>query len=131
VLALLAAGKALSVPLIANEADDRYDSEDFEGAASRYHWLQTVNVAEQWKVHFAEGTSLLRDDNLQGAIDELFLAHDEAPEAPADVADLPADTFVPVCAIQTNLAIAHELQGDVTQAVGDGHVERMKREQGA
>ena len=130
-LALVAAGKALSVPIIANGADDRYDEEDFEGAASRYHWLQTFNVAEEWKVHFDEGTSLLRADNLQGAIDELFLAHDVAPAAPTDLAELPAGTFVPVCAIQTNLAVAHELQGDVTQAVGDGHVERMKREQGA
>lgn len=130
-LALLAAGKALSVPMIANAADDRYDEEDFEGASSRYHWLQTFNVAEQWKVHFDEGTSLLRDDNLQGGIDELFVAHDLAPEPPADLADLPAGTFVPVCAVQTNLAVGHELQGDVTQAVADGHVERMKREQGA
>lgn len=130
-LALLGAAKALSVPLIANAADELYGDEDFAGASSRYHWLQTLDVAEQWKGHFDEGTSLMRDDNLQGGIDALFRAHDLAPEPPADLADLPAGTFVPVCAIQTNLAVGHELQGDVAQAVADGHVERMKREQGA
>lgn len=128
-LALVVIWKALSVPIIAASAQEEFASGNFEGAESSFHTLQTWNVAEQWKVHFNEGTAQLAGDRLDSAITTLFLAHGLAPAAPEDMSDLPDGDVPPICAIQTNLAIAHELKGDVTQAVADAHVERMKREQ--
>lgn len=130
-LALVVIVKALSVPIIAGAAQDKYASSDFEGARSSFHTLQTLNVAEKWKVHFNEGTAELAADKLDAAIATLFVAHGLAPAAPEDMNSLADGDIPPICAIQTNLAVAHELKGDVTQAVADSHVERMKREQTA
>jgi len=130
-LALAAAWKAFSVPVIAGSALEEYEDGRYADAVDSYHWLQTLNVAEQWKVHFAEGTSLLQDGQLEPAVDELYVALDAAPAAPEDMGAVADGDIVPVCVIRTNLAVAHELQGDVEHGAADGHVARMKREQSA
>lgn len=128
-VALVVTWKALSVPIIANSAQAKYAESDFAGAQSSYHVLQTWNVAETWKVHFNEGTAQLADNQIDAAIATLFTAQGLAPAPPADMSSLPDGELAPMCAIQVNLAIAHELKADETHAVADGHVDRMKREQ--
>lgn len=127
--ALVVIWKALSVPIIASSAEDKYAEGDFTGAQSSYHLLQTWNVAEAWKVHFNEGTAQLADNQLDAAIATLFTAQRLAPAPPSDMSTLPAGELAPMCAVQVNLAIAHELKADETHAAADGHVDRMKREQ--
>ena len=128
-VALVVIGKALSVPIIANSAQAKYAAGDFAGSQGSYHRLQTWNVAEKWKVHFNEGTALLANNELDAAIATLFTAQGLAPELPADLRALPDGDLPPLCTVQVNLAIAHELKGDQTQAQADAHVDRMKREQ--
>ena len=128
-VALVVTGKVLSVPIIANSAQAKYAASDFTGAESSFHLLQTWNVAEQWKVHFDEGTAQLAGNELDAAIATLFVAQRLAPAPPADLSALPDGELPPLCTVQVNLAVAHELKGDETQTTADGHVDRMKREQ--
>ena len=128
-VALVVIGKALSVPIIANSAQGKYLASDFTGSQSSYHLLQTWNVAEQWKVHFNEGTAQLANTELDAAIATLFTAQSLAPAPPSDFSSLPDGELPPLCTVQVNLAIAHELKGDAVQKEADAHVDRMKREQ--
>ena len=128
-VALVVIGKSLSVPIIATSAKEKYAASDFTGAQSSYHLLQTWNVAEAWKVHFNEGTAQLADNQLDAAIETLSTAERLVPAPPSDMSTVPDGELAPMCAVQVNLAIAHELKADVTHAVADGYVDRMKREQ--
>ena len=128
-VALVVVWKALSVPIIANSAQAKYSASDFTGAQDSYRLLQTWNVAEAWKVHFNEGTAQLANNELDAAIATLFTAQRLAPAPPSDMSNLPEGELPPMCSVQVNLAIAHELKADAAHAEADGHVDRMKREQ--
>lgn len=132
-LALVVVGKALSVPIVANAASDDFDAQAYTEAADGYHRLQTWNVAEQWKVFFNEGTSVLASGDLETSVALLGEALAAAPALPDDVASLSPEQAgeLPACLVRANLSVAHEMQAEVRHTDADALVEEMTAAQEA
>lgn len=126
-VALAVVGKALSVPIVANGASDDFDAQSYAASAEGYHRLQTLNVAEQWKVFFNEGTAVLAAGDLEPAVTLLERSLAAAPALPEDLSALsPAEAGeLPACLVRTNLAVAHEMRADVKHADADALVVEM------
>jgi len=133
VVALVVVGKALSVPVIANGAKDSFDEQGYVEAAADYHRLQTWDVAEQWKVSFNEGTSLLAAGDLDPAETLLDQALSEVPAMPEDLTPYSDAELreLPACLVRTNLAVLHETRAEGKHTDADALVEEMKEEQEA
>jgi tetratricopeptide (TPR) repeat protein len=133
VLALVVVGKALSVPVVANAASEDFDAQSYAEAADGYHRLQTWNVAEQWKVFFNEGTSVLAAGDLDPAVSLLDEALAAAPALPEDVSSLSAEDAgaLPACLVRANLSVAHEMRAEVAHLAADALVVEMTAAQEA
>lgn len=133
VLALVVVGKALSVPVVANAASEDFDAQSYAEAADGYHRLQTWNVAEQWKVFFNEGTSVLAAGDLDPAVGLLDEALAAAPALPEDMSSLSAEETgaLPACLVRANLSVAHEMRAEVAHLAADALVVEMTAAQEA
>jgi hypothetical protein len=125
VLLIVVIVKALSVPMITRSALDQYTSENFAASIDSFHKLQTLNVAEQWKAHFNEGTAMLANNELPAAEKLLMTAYGLAPELPSDMDAVSDVDALPRCMVQANLSVVYELQGDEAQAAADTLVEDL------
>lgn len=105
VLALVVAGKFLSMTMIANNTVSSYSDGEYEAALNSAQQQKIVNVVEQWKAPYNTGT--------------VYLQLGLNPEARVELeAALPLASGADQCPIRSNLAIAIERIGD--QAATDG-----------
>ena len=102
-LLLVVAIKLIAMVIIAQITIVNYDREEFEDSAQAGQWNLAVNLLEEHKPHFNEGTALLGSRLFDAARVELELALTTAP--------LPDS-----CDVRVNLSFAIEGQGDVAMA---------------
>ena len=100
---LVVAIKLIAMVIIAQITIVNYDREEFEDSAQAGQWNLAVNLLEEHKPHFNEGTALLGSRLFDAARVELELALKTAP--------LPDS-----CDVRVNLSFAIEGQGDVAMA---------------
>ena len=102
-LLLVVAVKLIAMVIVAQITIVNYNDENYEDSAQAGQWNLAVNLLEEHKPHFNEGTALLGSRLFDAARVELELALETAP--------LPDS-----CDVRVNLSFAIEGQGDVAMA---------------